>query len=229
MILAKSVLAGMIDHTLLKPDASDQEILRLCQEAKRYGFASVCVNPTHVQLAAQSLAGTEVKVCTVIGFPLGASTYETKVFELKDAINKGATELDMVINIGALKMGNYDLVQQEISAIVQTAKGRKKEAIVKVIIETGLLTEEEIRVVTNLVKEVKADFVKTSTGFNGGAKVHDVQLIREIVGETAGVKASGGIRTYEDALAMIEAGANRIGTSAGVSIIRGINAQVSSY
>lgn len=222
MKLTKKALAKMIDHTLLKPDATAQEIIRLCKEAKRKNFASVCVNPTNVSLVAESLTGTEIKVCTVIGFPLGASTYETKVFEVKDALAKGAQEIDMVINIGALKGGNYGLVQQEIAAIVRTAKIKNPEAIVKVILETGLLTDQEIKTACRLAKEVEADYVKTSTGFSGGgATVEHVKLMREAVGETMGVKASGGIRSYQDAISMIEAGATRIGTSAGLEILKG--------
>lgn len=223
MELTRKALAKMIDHTLLKPIATAQEIIRLCQEAKKYGFASVCVNPTNVSLVSESLSGSDIKVCTVIGFPLGASTYETKLFEVKDAIAKGAQEIDMVINIGGLKGGNYDLVQQEISAVVRTTKLKNNEAIVKVILETALLTEEEIKIACRLAKEVEADFVKTSTGFGGGgATVEHVNLMREIVGQNMGVKASGGIRNYQDALEMIKAGASRIGTSAGIDIVRGI-------
>ena len=213
-------LAGMIDHTLLKPDATPDKIAQLCFEAKKYHFASVCVNPTHVQLCANLLRGTDVKVCTVIGFPLGATETDVKVFEAQKAIEHGATEIDMVINIGALKAGDNNVVARDISAVVEA--GHARGALVKVIIETALLTDEEKVVACLLAKEAGADFVKTSTGFSGGgATVHDVELMRRTVGPNIGVKASGGIHTLQDAENMVRAGATRIGASAGVKIVRG--------
>ncbi|HLO18722.1 MAG TPA: deoxyribose-phosphate aldolase [Anaerolineales bacterium] len=213
-------IAKMIDHTLLKPDATQQEIAQLCFEARKYGFASVCVNPTWVSLCAELLKGSSVKVCTVIGFPLGATSSETKVFETETAIRQGATEIDMVINIGALKARDLDLVAKDIRGVVQAAHSRS--AIVKVIIEAALLNDEEKTIACLLSKEAGADFVKTSTGFaSGGATVHDVELMRKTVGPQMGVKAAGGVRTFEDAESMIKAGATRIGASAGVKIIQG--------
>jgi deoxyribose-phosphate aldolase len=210
-------LAKMIDHTNLKSSTVKDEILRLTKEAKDYHFASVCVNPTWVELAAQELKGTDVKVCTVIGFPLGANTKEVKVYETKDAIEKGAEEIDMVINIGKLKDGDYDYVESEIAGIVTASKGK---AIVKVIIETCLLTDDEKKKVCSLAVKAGADFVKTSTGFStGGATIEDVELMRQTVGAQVGVKASGGIRSKEDAQAMVHAGATRIGASSGISIV----------
>lgn len=207
-----------IDHTLLKPDASQEQIETLIEEAKKYDFASVCVNPTWVSFAAQSLKGTDVKVCTVIGFPLGANTPELKVFETSDAIRNGANEIDMVINIGALKSQNFDLVEKDIRAVVEAAKG----TLVKVIIETCLLTDDEKVKACQIAQKAGADFVKTSTGFStGGATVADVALMRKTVGPDMGVKASGGARSYEDALAFIKAGATRIGASSGVAIMEG--------
>src|SRR5512138_2353546 len=213
-------LAKMIDHTLLKPDATQQEVAQLCFEARKYGFASVCVNPTWVSLCAQLLQGSPVKVCTVIGFPLGATSSETKAFETETAIRQGATEIDMVINIGALKARDLDAVAKDIRGVVNAAHA--KNIIVKVIIETALLTDEEKTIASLISKEAGADFVKTSTGFaGGGATVHDVALMRKAVGPEMGVKASGGVKTYEDAAKMIKAGATRIGASAGVKIIQG--------
>jgi len=210
-------LAKMIDHTNLKSSTVKDEILRLTKEAKDYHFASVCVNPTWVELAAQELKGTDVKVCTVIGFPLGANTKEVKVYETKDAIEKGAEEIDMVINIGKLKDGDYDYVESEIAGVVEASKGK---AIVKVIIETCLLTDDEKKQVCNLAVKAGADFVKTSTGFStGGATIEDVALMKQTVGAHVGVKASGGIRSKEDAQAMVHAGATRIGASSGISIV----------
>lgn len=207
-----------IDHTILKPESTEQQVAKIIEEAKEYDFASVCVNPTWVAYAAKGLAGTEVKVCTVIGFPLGANTPAVKAFETKDAIANGADEIDMVINIGALKSQNYDLVLEDIQAVVE-ASGDK---LVKVIIETCLLTDEEKVKACQLSQEAGADFVKTSTGFStGGATVVDVTLMRQTVRPDMGVKASGGARTYEDALAFIEAGATRIGASSGVAIMNG--------
>lgn len=209
-------IAQMIDHTLLKPEATKQEIITLCEEAKKYHFASVCVNPTWVPLSTECLKDSDVLVCTVIGFPLGASSIQTKIFETKNAILNGAIEIDMVINIGALKSGDLNTVKEEIEAVVEAADGR----IVKVIIETCLLTEEEKVIACELAKVVGAHFVKTSTGFShGGATVEDVMLMRKIVGNKMGVKASGGIRSKEQVEAMIKAGASRIGASKGIEII----------
>ena len=207
-----------IDHTLLKPDASQEQIETLIEEAKKYDFASVCINPTWVNFAAQALKAMDVKVCTVIGFPLGANTPELKAFETSDAIQNGANEVDMVINIGALKSRNFDLVERDIRAVVEAAKG----TLVKVIIETCLLTDDEKVRACQLAQKAGADFVKTSTGFStGGATVADVALMRKTVGPDMGVKASGGARSYEDALAFIKAGATRIGASSGVAIMEG--------
>ncbi|WP_407691373.1 deoxyribose-phosphate aldolase [Robertmurraya mangrovi] len=215
-------IAGMIDHTLLKPEARKEQVELLCAEAKEYTFASVCVNPTWVRYASELLSGTEVKVCTVIGFPLGATTSETKAFETKNAIENGATEVDMVINIGALKDGNNDLVENDIRAVVEAAKGK---ALTKVIIETSLLTEEEKVRACELSVKAGADFVKTSTGFStGGATYEDIALMRKTVGPDIGVKASGGVRSAEDAGKMIEAGATRIGASSGIAIVKGLTA-----
>ena len=211
-------LARMIDHTLLKPDATPDQVAQLCFEARKYGFASVCINPTWVKLCAQLLQGSPVKVCTVIGFPLGATTSVAKAMETRDAIANGAEEIDMVINVGALKAGNYDLVRRDITAVVEAAQGR----IVKVILETALLTDEEKVKACELAKESHADFVKTSTGFGGGgATAHDIALMRKTVGKYMGVKASGGIRDFETAQQMIKAGATRIGASASVAIVKG--------
>ncbi len=209
----------MIDHTLLKPDATADQIAQLCYEARKYKFASVCINPTHVKLSAELLEGTQVKVCTVIGFPLGASAPEVKAFEAQTAINDGATEIDMVINIGAVKAGDLTLVARDIHEVVKVGHGAG--AIVKVIIETALLNEEEKVTACLLAKEAGADFVKTSTGFSGGgATVEDINLMRRVVGPTMGVKASGGVRDFEDAQNMVKAGATRLGASAGVKIVQ---------
>jgi len=213
-------LAKMIDHTLLKPDATPDQIAQLCFEARKHQFASVCVNPAWVKLCAQLLEGSPVKVCTVIGFPLGATSSEVKAFETETAIEQGATEIDMVINIGALKARELEFVAQDIRGVVNAAHSRG--FIVKVILETALLTDEEKTIACLLSKEAGADFVKTSTGFaSGGATVHDVALMRRVVGPEIGVKAAGGVRTYEDAESMIKAGATRIGASAGVKILQG--------
>lgn len=208
----------LIDHTALKPNTNKESILKLITEAKTYDFASVCVNPCWVALAHQELKDTDVKVCTVIGFPLGANTTEVKVFETKDAIEKGAQEIDMVINIAMLKDKEYDYVENEIHQIVEAAKDK---AIVKIIIETCLLTDEEKIKACELSQKAGADFVKTSTGFStGGATVHDIALMRKTVGAEMGVKASGGVHTHEEALAMVEAGATRIGASASVKLLK---------
>ncbi|OIK16605.1 deoxyribose-phosphate aldolase [Bacillus sp. MUM 116] len=219
-------IASMIDHTLLKPDATRKQIETLCNEAKEFKFFSVCVNPTWVKTCKDLLNGSGVKVCTVIGFPLGAATSETKAFETKNAIDHGAGEVDMVINIGALKDHNDQLVERDIRAVVDAAKGK---ALTKVIIETSLLTQEEKIRACKLSVKAGADFVKTSTGFStGGATVEDISLMRQTVGPELGVKASGGVRSTEDALKMIEAGATRIGASSGAAILKGLTV-ISSY
>jgi deoxyribose-phosphate aldolase len=219
-IILNQQYAAYIDHTLLKADATKEEIIQLCEEAKTYSFASVCVNPAWVNTAAEVLKGSSVKVCTVIGFPLGASTSAVKAFETKDAIENGAGEIDMVINIGALRSGDDELVKNDIAAVVESAKGK---AIVKVIIETSLLTEQEKRKACELSRAAGADFVKTSTGFStGGATEADVKLMRAVVGPEMGVKASGGVRSFDDMKKMIDAGATRIGASSGVQIMQGL-------
>jgi deoxyribose-phosphate aldolase len=213
-------LARYIDHTLLKPDATAVEIDRLCAEAAEYHFASVCINPTWVRRAAANLRGTDVVVCTVIGFPFGATSPEIKAMEARKALRDGAREVDMVINIGALKSGEHALVGEDIAKVVDAA--HESGALCKVILETALLTDEEKVIASSLAKTAKADFVKTSTGFaGGGATVYDVALMRETVGPKMGVKASGGVRTTEDAEEMIAAGATRIGASAGIQIVSG--------
>ncbi|MEX2785276.1 deoxyribose-phosphate aldolase [Streptococcus sp. H49] len=207
-----------IDHTLLKAESTQEQIEQLLSEAKRYHFASVCVNPTWVSLAADYLKDSDVNVCTVVGFPLGANTSAVKAFEAKEAVSAGADEIDMVINIGLLKSGHFEAVRKDIAEVVAASSGK----LVKVIIETCLLTEEEKVKACQLALEAGADFVKTSTGFStGGATVADVALMRQTVGDKAGVKAAGGARSYTDARAFIEAGATRIGTSAGVAILEG--------
>lgn len=212
-------LAKYIDHTLLAPDATADQIDRLCEEAVEHDFASVCVNPGWVGRCAGHLAGSGVAVCTVLGFPLGATTTATKVAEAHDAAANGATELDMVINIGALRSGDLGTVANDIAAVVEA--GHEHGAVVKVILETVFLTDEEKVEAARLARAAGADFVKTSTGFGGGgATTHDVALLRETVGPDMGVKASGGIRTRQDAQSMIAAGATRLGASAGVSIVR---------
>ncbi|MBK3493333.1 deoxyribose-phosphate aldolase [Viridibacillus sp. YIM B01967] len=214
--------ALLIDHTLLKPEATKEQIAVLCQEARKYNFASVCVNPVWVAESAKHLEGAESVVCTVIGFPLGASTSTTKAFETKDAIANGASEIDMVINIGALKLGQLDVVKADIQAVVDAANG----TLVKVIIEACLLTDEEKVIACKLSQEAGADFVKTSTGFStGGATPTDIALMRKTVGPDMGVKASGGVRSLEDLEAMVEAGATRIGASSGVNIMNGLKSE----
>jgi deoxyribose-phosphate aldolase len=215
-------IAGMIDHTLLKPEASQDQIVELCSQARAYRFASVCVNPTHVRLAAQSLKGAGVPVCTVVGFPLGATTTPVKVYETQQAIHDGAREIDMVINLGALKSQDYGAVYEDIVSVVHAAHAAAAQ--VKAIIEAALLTDKEKVVACYLAKIAAADYVKTSTGFGpGGATVEDVRLMRQVVGPDVGVKAAGGIRSYADAQAMIAAGATRIGASAGVKIVSQAN------
>ena len=212
-------MAAWIDHTLLKPEASAAQVRTLCQEAAQHGFASVCINPAYVPLAYGLLANSAVQVCTVVGFPLGASLPTYKVFETLACINAGATEIDMVINIGALKSQAYGLVLNDIQTVVQTA--HNQGAIVKVIIEATLLTRWEKLVACLFSQAAGADFIKTSTGFGpGGATVEDVTLMRRVVGAQTGVKAAGGIRSLADARAMIRAGANRLGASAGVKIMQ---------
>lgn len=213
-------LARLIDHTLLKPEATKSEVEKLCAEAKKYNFASVCINPSYVPLCSKLLRDTAVKVCTVIGFPLGATTTAAKAFEAENALREGAKEIDMVINVGMLKSGEYDYVENDIFAVVTT--GRRYGALSKVILETALLTDEEKVKGCLLAKHAGADFVKTSTGFSkGGATVGDIALMRKVVGSSMGVKASGGVRTREDALAMVASGADRIGASASVKIVGG--------
>lgn len=219
-------LAKYIDHTLLKPEATKAQIQQLVKEAKAHGFASVCVNPHWVSFCYDYLKDSDVKVCTVIGFPLGATSSETKAFETKQAIADGASEVDMVINVGELKSKNDNFVKQDIAAVVDAAKGK---ALTKVIIETSLLTDEEKVRACSLAKDAGADFVKTSTGFSGGgATVEDIALMRKTVGPEMGVKASGGVRDLETTMAMIDAGATRIGASAGIEILNG-NKGVSDY
>lgn len=212
----KKTIAAMIDHTLLKPEATPAQIEKLCAEAAEYHFASVCVNPVYISLAARLLKGTGVKVCCVVGFPLGAIAPEQKAAEAASCAAMGAEELDMVIHVGAAKAGDWALVQRDIEGVVKAAAGHT----VKVIIETCLLTDEEKVKACEAAKAAGAHFVKTSTGFStGGATTHDIALMRKTVGPEMGVKASGGIRDYETAMAMIEAGANRIGASAGIAIV----------
>jgi deoxyribose-phosphate aldolase len=212
-------LAGMIDHTLLKPEATQDQIVTLCQEAIEYSFAAVCVHPAYVALCAETLQGTEVQVATVAGFPLGATLPEVKAYEAQRSIAAGADEVDMVLNVGALKSRAYELVFGDIGAVAQACHARS--ALLKVIIEAALLTDEEKVAACALAQEAGADYVKTSTGFGpGGAKVEDVALMRRTVGPGMGIKAAGGIRTYADALAMIGAGATRIGASAGVKLVQ---------
>ena len=214
-----NIIARLIDHTLLRPDATEEDVAQLCDEALQYQFASVCVNPTHVHFVAERVKGTPVKTCAVVGFPLGATTTHDKIRETEQAIQFGAQEIDMVINIGALKGNNYDFVEQQIGAIVQAVHNHR--ALCKVIIETSYLTDAEKVLVCEFAVQAGADFVKTSTGFSGsGATVEDVALMRRTVGPRVGVKASGGVRTYDDAIAMITAGANRIGASSGVKIVQ---------
>ncbi|NDJ84830.1 MAG: deoxyribose-phosphate aldolase [Chloroflexi bacterium] len=223
-------IGHIIDHTLLKPEATPQQIETLCQEARIHKFASVCVNPTYVPLAARMLPNSVVAVCTVIGFPLGATLSPVKAYEAQQAIALGASEVDMVLNIGALRAGDYETVFNDIAVVAEVAHG--EDAVCKVILETALLTNEQKVAACQIAKLAGADFVKTSTGFGGGgATTTDIALMREVVGAEMGVKASGGVRTYEDAHAMVAAGATRIGASAGVAIVeqaRGEASQPSS-
>lgn len=212
-------ISKYIDHTILKADATKEEVEKVCLEAKEYDFKTVCINPTWVDYAVELLKGTDVGVTTVIGFPLGANTPEIKAAEAVQAVEKGAADIDMVINIGALKNEDYATVLNDIQAVVDAVAGK---AIVKVIIETALLTKTEKIRACELAKQAGADFVKTSTGFStGGATLEDIKLMRATVGPDLGVKASGGVRSYEDAIAMIEAGATRIGASSGIAIVEG--------
>ncbi len=226
--ITNSEVAARIDHTVLKPEATPEEIRQLCAEAREFNFASVCINPSYVSLCSELLKGSRVKVCTVIGFPLGATSTETKRFEATQAISNGAQELDMVINVGRLKAGDHNYVFNDVQQIVLTAKPHR--IIVKVILETSLLTDEEKIKACIICREAGADFVKTSTGFSkGGATVGDVALMKLIVGSTVGVKASGGIRSREDAEAMIQHGADRIGASASVKIVQGGSSSPGTY
>ena len=207
----------MIDHTVLKADTPLETVKRICDEAMEYGFASVCINPCHVAYCADYLKDSDVNVCTVIGFPLGANTSAVKAFETKDAIANGVDEIDMVMNIGALKDKNYDLVRDDVKAVVEAANG----TLVKVILETCLLTEDEIKKACELCVEAKADYVKTSTGFSTrGATIEDVRIMKEAVHGKAKVKAAGGVRTPEDMVKIVAAGADRIGRSAGCSLVK---------
>lgn len=217
MKISKIELAKMIDHTMLKPTATEEEIRKLCEEAIRYRFGAVCINPYYVSYVSQLLFNKNVKVCTVVGFPLGSSTSETKKFETEDAVENGVDEIDMVINLGALKSGDYDSVKKDIEGVVNASK----DSLVKVIIEACYLNRYEKIRACELTMAAEADYVKTSTGFgSSGAKVEDVRLMRRIVGEKLGVKAAGGIGTYKEALEMIEAGASRIGASRGINILK---------
>lgn len=211
-------ITQLVDHTLLKAETTAFDIVRICEEAKQFGFYSVCINPTFISLAKDQLKDSSVKVCTVVGFPLGASTTETKVFETEDAIGKGADEIDMVLHIGAVRAGNWQMVENDIRAVVKAARGR----VVKVILETGLLSRDQIIRACEVTKEAGAHFVKTSTGFStSGATTADVELMRQTVGPDFGVKASGGIKSLADIEAMIQAGATRLGTSSAVQLLRG--------
>lgn len=221
LAISKEQLAKIIDSTLVKATATKSEIEKLCREAVQHGFGCVVVNPTYVKLAASLVEGTKIKVCSTVGFPFGVALPEIKALEAVKAVEDGASELDMVANLSALKSGDYELFRRDIAAVVDV-KRLSSDMTVKVIIEMPLLTTEEKITACNLVKEARADFVKTATGFfGGGATVEDVRLMRQVVGGDFGVKAAGGIRTYADALAMIEAGANRIGTSTAAAIIQG--------
>ncbi|MXP65814.1 deoxyribose-phosphate aldolase [Roseomonas sp. M0104] len=224
--LSPDQLAPLIDHTLLKPEATAAEVLRYCEEARRFRFCSVCVNPVHVVAVAEALRGSGVKTCSVVGFPLGATTPRDKAAETANAVRNGADEIDMVINIGALREGRLDAVREDIAAVRAACPGK----VLKVIIETCLLDDAQKREACRLAAEAGADFVKTSTGFStGGATVADVALMRGVVGAALGVKASGGIRTLEAAQAMISAGATRIGASSGVALVTQAPAVAGSY
>lgn len=214
-------ISKYIDHTILKPEATIEDIKKLCEEAKEYSFASVCINPIFVKAAAYELKNSNVKVCTVVGFPLGATPTEVKAFEATKAVEEGAEEIDMVIAVGKLKSGDVDYVEKDIKAVVEATKKANQNAIVKVIIECCLLSEEEKNKVCHAVRNAKAEFIKTSTGFSsGGATVSDVALMKKAIGDTTKIKAAGGIRDFKTAKAMIDAGADRIGASAGISIVK---------
>lgn len=218
--MTDQALAKLIDHTLLKPNVLDQQVIRLCEEAKEYEFASVCINPCFVSLASKLLTDSPVKVCTVIGFPLGANTVETKIAEARQAVQNGADELDYVLNISDVLNGHWDAVKNEMEKFVELRSGTEKPLLIKVILETCYLSDEQIAEACKRARETGLDFVKTSTGFgSGGAKIEHIALMRETVGPNLGVKASGGIRTYADAKAMVDAGANRIGASASIAIV----------
>ncbi len=222
MAIKPKDMAKMIDHTLLKPQGTVEDVKKLCQEAHEHEFASVCVLPVYVPFASRRLEESSVKVCTVIGFPLGGHTTETKSFEVRNAIKNGARELDMVMNISAFKSGSYDLVESDIKSVVEATNtaGVTSDIIVKVIIEACYLDEEEIEKASKIAKDAGADFIKTSTGFgDSGATPEAVSIMRKTVGRDLGVKAAGGIRDFSDALEMLDAGANRIGTSSGVNIV----------
>lgn len=220
MTLTREKLAQMIDHTELKPDATEQRIREICKEALDYGFGAICVNSCNVITAAESLKGSDIEICSVVGFPLGAMTTEAKAFEAAVAIRSGATEIDMVMNIGAFKSGKTGYVVEDIQAVVEAAKANP----VKVILETGYLSKDEIRMACNLAEKAGARFVKTSTGFGPrGASVADIQIMHEVVGGRLGIKAAGGIGSFEDAKSMIEAGATRIGASRGKTILEGFD------
>lgn len=224
---SSSDLASVIDHTLLKPEATETDIKKVCQEAIEYKFKSVCINTHYVTLVSRLLAGTGVDTCCVVGFPLGASSTRAKIDETYDALKNGANEIDMVINIGALKSGDWNTVKRDIEGVTRAAKNR---ALVKVILETSLLNNEEKIKACTIAKMAGADFVKTSTGFNtGGATIEDIKLMREVVGPKMGVKASGGVRDTKTARAMIAAGATRIGTSSGINIVRGTKPSTGTY
>lgn len=222
MAIKPKDMVKIVDHTILNPTATVYDVKKKCDEAKKYDFASVCVHPCFVPLVAKLLENSSVKVCTVIGFPLGASTSETKAYETKNAIRNGAQEIDMMINIGSVKSHKWNSVKEDIKAVVDATKiaGVTKDIITKIILETSYLTDEEIVKVCKIGKKVGADFIKTSTGFAGNrANIEDVSLIRKTVGRSIGVKASGGIHTFDEALEMLDAGANRIGTTLGVAIV----------
>jgi deoxyribose-phosphate aldolase len=220
MQITKSELARLIDHTLLKPDAKPDDIVNICEEAKHFKFGAVCVNPCCVSTAGKELAGSSIGVCSVIGFPLGANEPSTKAFEAASALQSGASELDVVINIGFLKGGLLELVKADLAGVIQCARRESPGTIIKIILETCLLTDSEKIIVCKMAVEMGADFVKTSTGWSkSGATISDVALLKQSVGDNAGVKASGGIRNLKSAMAMIDAGATRIGTSSGPSIM----------
>lgn len=221
MELSRQQLAKIIDHTLIRPTATKNDVEKLCKEAEKYGFGCVCVNSMYVSLAKELLRGTDVKVCSTVGFPFGATLPEVKAFEAEKAVEKGAQEIDMVINLGPLKSGDYKTVKKDIETVANVRRSYR-DLMIKVIIETGYLTTQEKIVACRLAKEAGADFVKTCTGLAGGATVEDVKLMRETVGKDMSVKAAGGIRTLKEALAMIEAGADRIGTSTAVAIMEEI-------